>query len=101
MQWRRAGTTLGDETELANITCNDKYVIVYNCGDLDASIAILEISTLIKTLHLTGLITEVRWGYDQSLLVFVQAPADLLSNTIYKSRLALWYHQVTSRWHNS
>lgn len=48
--------------------------------------AVMEFSVLVKDLHSAGLNTEVRHGYDQSLLVFVQAPRELLGNTVYKSR---------------
>jgi hypothetical protein len=30
MQLRRADTTFGDDQELANVTYNDKYVVVYD-----------------------------------------------------------------------
>jgi anoctamin-10 len=43
---------------------------------------------LCKDLYSAGLNTEVRHGYDQSLLVFVQVPRELLGNTVYKSRYA-------------
>lgn len=34
MQLRRADTTLGDDQELANVTYNDKYVVVYDFGSV-------------------------------------------------------------------
>lgn len=103
MQLRRADTSLSGDTELANITYNDKYVVVYNFADSgsylkklcriifgadcqDTETAIQELTTLLKDLHAAGLNTEVRRGYDQSLLVFVQAPRELLGNAVYKSR---------------
>jgi len=36
MQLRRADTTLGDDQELANVTYNDKYVVVYDFGSVGA-----------------------------------------------------------------
>jgi anoctamin-10 len=54
--------------------------------EAEAEIATAELSKLIRDLHSAGLNTEVRKGYDQTLLIFVQAPKDLLGNTVYKSR---------------
>jgi anoctamin-10 len=105
MQLRRADTTLGDDTELANITYNDKYVVVYDFSKtgsytiihshwwhqadcLGTETAVRELTALLADLHGTGLNTEVRRGYDQSILVFVQAPRELLGNSVYKSRYA-------------
>ena len=34
MQLRRADTSLSDDSELAHVTYNDKYVVVYNFADL-------------------------------------------------------------------
>lgn len=36
MQLRRADTTLGDDQELANVTYNDKYVVVYDFSNVGA-----------------------------------------------------------------
>ena len=41
---------------------------------------------MLHDLEAAGINTEVRPVYDQTLLVFVQAPRDLLGNTVYKSR---------------
>ncbi|KAH7079673.1 calcium-activated chloride channel-domain-containing protein [Paraphoma chrysanthemicola] len=95
MQLRRADTTLSDDSELANVTYNDKYVIVYEFGDIDAETASLEVTKLVRDLHVAGLNTEVRRGYDQSLLIFVQAPRELLGNTVYKSRVKDWLYGIT------
>jgi anoctamin-10 len=86
MQLRRADTTLSDDTELANVTYNDKYVIVYNFNDTETESAIHELESLLADLHAVGLNTEVRKGYDQTLLIFVQAPRELLGNVVYKAR---------------
>jgi anoctamin-10 len=102
---RRSDTAFGDDTELANITYNDKYVIAYDFSNVgmstkhssdvscsqrpDDDIAITECNQLLHDLESAGLNVEVRAGYDQSLLVFVQAPRDLLGNTVYKSRYAV------------
>lgn len=59
--------------------------------------ATAELATLLGDLQSAGLNTEVRPGYDNSLLVFVQAPRELLGNTVYKSRCALeprLYHDI-------
>ncbi|KAJ4993429.1 hypothetical protein SVAN01_00977 [Stagonosporopsis vannaccii] len=95
MQLRRADTTLGDDQELANVTYNDKYVVVYDFGSVEHETAITEFTVLIKDLHSAGLNTEVRHGYDQSLLVFVQVPRELLGNTVYKSRVKDWLYGIT------
>ncbi|RYN36877.1 hypothetical protein AA0113_g9630 [Alternaria arborescens] len=92
---KRSDTTLSDDTELANITYNDKYVVVYDFGGVDADVAIAECKTLLHDLEAAGLNTEVRPGYDQTLLVFVQAPRDLLGNTVYKSRVKDWLYAIT------
>ena len=34
LKLRRADTTLGDDQELANVTYNDKYVVVYDFGNV-------------------------------------------------------------------
>jgi anoctamin-10 len=86
MQLRRADTTLSDDTELANVTYNDKYVIVYNFNDTETESAIHELESLLADLHAVGLNTEVRKGYDQTLLIFVQASRELLGNVVYKAR---------------
>jgi anoctamin-10 len=36
LRLRRVDTTLGGDDELANITYNDKYVVVYNFTDIGA-----------------------------------------------------------------
>ncbi|KAF2023281.1 hypothetical protein EK21DRAFT_105400 [Setomelanomma holmii] len=95
MQLRRADTTLTDDTELANITYNDKYVVVYEFGHIDIQTSVAEVTKLLRDLHAVGLNTEVRRGYDQSLLVFVQAPRELLGNTVYKSRVKDWLYSIT------
>jgi anoctamin-10 len=86
MQLRRADTTLSDDTELANVTYNDKYDVVYNFTDTETDLAIRELGTLLADLHAVGLNTEVRRGYDQTLHVFVQAPRELLGSVVYKAR---------------
>ncbi|KAH8731791.1 calcium-activated chloride channel-domain-containing protein [Phaeosphaeriaceae sp. PMI808] len=94
MQLRRADTTLSDDTALANITYNDKYVVVYNFEDVVAETAISELTTLLKDLHSVGLNTEVRRGYPETLLVFVQAPREILGNAVYKSRVKDWLYGI-------
>ncbi|KAF2626287.1 hypothetical protein BU25DRAFT_422480 [Macroventuria anomochaeta] len=97
MQLRRADTTLGDDQELANVTYNDKYVVVYDFGSVEHETAVTEFTELIKDLQSAGLNTEVRHGYDQSLLVFVQVPRELLGNTVYKSRVKDWLYGITKQ----
>jgi hypothetical protein len=57
-------------------------------GNPEYDVAVAELKKLLSDLQSAGLNTEVRPGYDQSLLVFVQAPRELLGNTVYKSRCA-------------
>ena len=52
----------------------------------DQETAIQELPTLLDDLRSVGLHTEVRAGYGLSVLVFVQAPRELLGNTVYRSR---------------
>ncbi|KAI8933148.1 hypothetical protein NX059_009789 [Plenodomus lindquistii] len=91
---RRADTTLSDDNELANITYNDKYVVVYDYSKLEYDVATTECSALLKHLEGAGLNTEVRAGYDQTLLIFVQAPRELLGNTVYKARVKDWLYGI-------
>lgn len=53
---------------------------------LDTNVAVEEFTQMIQHLEAAGLHTEVRAGYDQSLLVFIQAPRELLGNMVYHSR---------------
>jgi anoctamin-10 len=48
--------------------------------------AIDEFRALCTDIADAGMQTEVRAGYDQSLLVFARVPKDLLGSTVYKSR---------------
>lgn len=92
---KRSDTAFGDDTDLGNITYNDKYVIVYDFSNVDDDVATRECKQLLHDVESAGLNTEVRAGYDQSLLVFVQAPRDLLGNTVYKSRVKDWLYGIT------
>ncbi|KAH6971014.1 calcium-activated chloride channel-domain-containing protein [Ilyonectria sp. MPI-CAGE-AT-0026] len=76
-------------------TCNDKYVVLYAFDDADHNEAIEEFKTLLQDLEETGLHTEVRPGYGQSLLVFVKAPRELLGNAVHKSRVKDWLYGIT------
>ena len=48
--------------------------------------AIEDLKSLLAELDSVGLTKEVRAGYDQTLLIFVKAPRELLGNFVYKSR---------------
>lgn len=52
----------------------------------DDDAAARDLTTLLDHLEAVGLHTEVRAGHDQSLLVFVKAPREILANAVYKSR---------------
>lgn len=44
-----------------------------------------------------GLHTEIRAGYGQSILIFVQAPRELLGNRVYRSRVKDWLYGITKQ----
>lgn len=67
-------------------TYNDKYVVHYDFAGLERDVAIEKFKTLLEDLDQAGLDVEVRPGYEQTLLVFVKAPYELLGSTVYKSR---------------
>ncbi|EGY22149.1 hypothetical protein VD0002_g3554 [Verticillium dahliae] len=77
-------------------TYNDKYVVKYNFSEIDQETASRELTELLADLEETGLQTEVRAGYDQTLLVFVKAPRELLGNTVYKSRVKDWLYGIVA-----
>ncbi|ATY58483.1 Anoctamin TMEM 16 [Cordyceps militaris] len=79
----------------STLRCNDKYVIVYDFSDIDYDVAIEEFRELLQDLEEAGLHTEVRPGYDRSILVFVKAPRQLLGNWVYKERVKDWLYSVT------
>ncbi|TQV90702.1 plasma membrane channel protein [Cordyceps javanica] len=79
----------------STLRCNDKYVIVYDFSDIDYDDATKEFSELLQDLEEAGLHTEVRPGYDRSILVFVKAPRQLLGNSVYKERVKDWLYSVT------
>ncbi|KAM5342134.1 hypothetical protein ACJ41O_015165 [Fusarium nematophilum] len=76
-------------------TCNDKYVVLYDFGDADRDAAVEEFKTLLGDLEDAGLDVEVRPGYDQTLLIFVKAPRELLGKKVYKSRVKDWLYGIT------
>ncbi|KAF2021061.1 DUF590-domain-containing protein [Aaosphaeria arxii CBS 175.79] len=80
-----------------NLPCNDKYIIVYDFSEAETDEAIKEFSTLLEDVKSVGLHTEVRAGYNQTLLVFVQAPRELLGNTVYRSRVKDWLYGITKQ----
>lgn len=53
---------------------------------IDYDAAAKEFNCLLDNLEAAGLHTEVRPGYEQTILVFVKAPSQLLGNTVYKQR---------------
>jgi hypothetical protein len=55
---------------------------------LDYDAASKEFITLLHDLEATGLHVEVRPGYEQTILLFVKAPSELLGNRVYKLRYA-------------
>ncbi|KAI0189029.1 calcium-activated chloride channel-domain-containing protein [Astrocystis sublimbata] len=81
--------------ERSDLKYHDKYVIHYDFGDIDNESAISEFHSICESLESLGLQLEVRAGEDQSLLIFVRSPAELLSNEIYKSRVKDWLYGIT------
>ncbi|KAK1967038.1 DUF590-domain-containing protein [Colletotrichum sublineola] len=73
---------------------NDNYVVVYDFSEVDSETAVKELTALLSDLEAAGLQTEVRAGYDQTLLVFAKAPRELLGNTVYKSRVKDWLYGI-------
>ncbi|KAK7419669.1 hypothetical protein QQZ08_010755 [Neonectria magnoliae] len=77
-------------------TYNDKYVVLYDFGDAEEpEVAIDEFKSLLEDLDEAGLDTEVRPGYEQSLLVFAKAPQELLGRAVHKSRVKDWLYGIT------
>ncbi|KAH6888396.1 calcium-activated chloride channel-domain-containing protein [Thelonectria olida] len=76
-------------------TYNDKYVVLYDFSEADHDVAVDEFKTLLEDLESAGFDTEVRAGYDQSLMVFVKAPHDLLGRAVHKSRVKDWLYGIT------
>lgn len=93
---------------------NDRYVIAYDFKEVgkwtwaqswipdatlrrssslktftDAETASKEVETLCEDLELAGLHTEVRAGYEKTLLIFVKAPREVLGKFVYQSRYGL------------
>ncbi|KAK5996205.1 hypothetical protein PT974_04634 [Cladobotryum mycophilum] len=78
-----------------NQTYNDKYVVVYDFGNTDFEAATEEFNALLQNLEAAGLHTEVRPGFEQTILVFVKASRHLLGNRVYKSRVRDWLYGIT------
>ena len=86
----------------ATINYRNVYVVHYNFSDIgritsdatrsygltkpDRDTAVEEFNTLLQDLESVGLHTEVRAGFDESLLVFCKAPREVLGNAVHKSR---------------
>lgn len=89
----------------SGLTYHDKYVIHYDFSEagtrtkgdsikmtrtansgIDMEQAMEEVQRLCNDVIEVGLQCEVRAGEDQSLLVFVRAPQELLNSEIHKSR---------------
>ncbi|KAM4065502.1 calcium-activated chloride channel domain-containing protein [Hirsutella rhossiliensis] len=83
-------------SQLQHLAYNDKYVIHFDFGDVDDDSAAQGLATLLSHLEAVGLHTEVRAGHDQSLLVFVKAPREILGNAVYKSRVRDWLYGVVA-----
>ncbi|KAG6034588.1 hypothetical protein E4U40_003656 [Claviceps sp. LM458 group G5] len=84
------GSSLSKEEQ----TYNDKYVVVYDFAGVDYDVAAKEFNRLLDGLEAAGLHTEVRPGYDQTILVFVKASVQLLGNAVYKQRVKDWLYAI-------
>lgn len=69
-----------------SIGCHDKYVVHYDFSDVDHEQAIEELKCVVRDLQSVGLETEVRAGYDKTLLIFVRVPKSILDAEVFKSR---------------
>ncbi|CAH0037888.1 unnamed protein product [Clonostachys solani] len=76
---------------------NDKYVIVYDTEKVDTERAQRDLTNLLTDLETAGLYTEVRPGYDMTILIFAKAPRELLGNAVYKSRVKDWLFGIITR----
>ncbi|KOS20681.1 Uncharacterized protein ESCO_006847 [Escovopsis weberi] len=74
-----AGISILSPTFEKSLTCNDKYVVLYDFGNNEAA----------------GLHTEVRPGFEKTILVLVKASRNLLGNRVYKSRVRDWLYGIT------
>lgn len=70
----------------SQVRSNDKYVINFDFSGVDYDEAAEQFNDLLKSLEAAGFHTEVRPGYESSILVFVKAPRQLLGNSVYKGR---------------
>lgn len=68
------------------IGCHDKYVIDYDFSEVSPEQAIEELKSICRDLQSVGLETEVRAGYDKTLLIFVRVPKAILDAEVFKSR---------------
>ncbi|PHH80976.1 hypothetical protein CDD80_5186 [Ophiocordyceps camponoti-rufipedis] len=83
-------------SELKRLAYNDKYVIHYDFALVDVDTAVEDFKTLLARIEGIGLHTEIRAGHDQSLLLFVKAPREILGNAVYKSRVRDWLYGIVS-----
>lgn len=79
----------------ADQTYHDKYVVLYDFSGLEYDAATKEFNALLDNLEAAGLDTEVRPGYDQTILVLVKASRQLLGNAVYKFRVRDWLYGIT------
>ncbi|PFH61331.1 hypothetical protein XA68_17633 [Ophiocordyceps unilateralis] len=83
-------------TQLQRLAYNDKYVILYDFSLVGLDTAVEDYVALINRIESIGLHIEVRAGHDQSLLLFVKAPHEILGNAIFKSRVRDWLFGIVS-----
>lgn len=69
-----------------SIGCHDKYVVHYDFSKVNHEQAIKELKCICQDLQSVGLETEVRAGYDKTLLIFVRVPKAILDAEVFKSR---------------
>ncbi|RDA86280.1 hypothetical protein CP532_5683 [Ophiocordyceps camponoti-leonardi (nom. inval.)] len=83
-------------SQLQRLAYNDKYVVHYDFSVIDVDTAVEDFVGLLNHLESIGLHTEVRAGHDQSLLLFVKAPREILGNAVFKSRVRDWLFGIVS-----
>ncbi|KAH7311348.1 calcium-activated chloride channel-domain-containing protein [Stachybotrys elegans] len=74
---------------------NNVYVIHYDFSDTSVDEAIAQFTDMCKDLTQVGLEIDVRASEQESLLVFVTAPRDVLRLAVYDLRVKDYFHSIT------
>ena len=83
-------TSMSSSTTTRTLVCNVGHPRLPNGQPnwtyIDLHVATKEVITLTEDLESVGFQTEIRAGYEESLLVFVKAPRNILGTAVYNSR---------------